>query len=82
MTKRANGALAALAARLGLRTVATNDVHYHIRERHRLHDVLVAIRHRTTLDASHTLRKPNSEFYLKSAAEMAAPRSPIQRRFA
>ncbi|MFN8534335.1 MAG: error-prone DNA polymerase [Dehalococcoidia bacterium] len=67
-----NATLSALARRLGLQTVATNDVHYHTRERHRLHDVLVAIRNRTTLDASHIQRKPNSEFYLKSAAEMAA----------
>jgi len=51
--------------------VATNDVHYHVRERHRLQDVLVAIKHRTTLDASHRMRRPNSEYYLKSAEEMA-----------
>jgi error-prone DNA polymerase len=67
-----NRALQAIARRLHLQTVATNDVHYHLRTRHRLHDVLVAIRHRTTLDASHTLRKPNAEFYLKAPAEMAA----------
>ena len=47
-------------------------MHYHVRERHRLQDVLVAIRHRTTLDGSHRERRPNSEFYLKSAAEMGA----------
>lgn len=64
--------LAALARSLGLGLVATNNVHYHVRERHRLQDVLVAIRHRTTLDASHHLRRANSEFYLKSPAEMAA----------
>ena len=40
-------------------------------ERHRLQDVLVAIKHRTTLDASHRMRRPNSEFYLKSPAAMA-----------
>src|SRR2546425_8647398 len=33
--------------------------------RSRLHDVLVAIRHRTTLDGSHHVRRPNSEFYLR-----------------
>src|SRR2546430_10201709 len=38
--------------------VATGDVHYHQRARHRLHDVLVAIRHRdrksTRLNSSHS----------------------------
>jgi error-prone DNA polymerase len=55
----------------GVGYVATNNVHYHIRERHRLQDVLVAIKNRTTLDASHTLRRENSEYYLKSPQEMA-----------
>ena len=67
-----NRALVDLAERLGVDCVATNNVHYHLRERHRLQDVLVAIRHRTTLDASHTLRRENSEYYLKSPQEMAS----------
>jgi error-prone DNA polymerase len=67
-----NQALAALAKRLGVGCVATNNVHYHLRERHRLQDVMVAIRHRTTLDASHQLRRENSEYYVKSPDEMAA----------
>jgi error-prone DNA polymerase len=64
-------ALVKLAKRLRLGYVATNNVHYHVRERHRLQDVLVAIGNRTTLDASHTLRRENSEYYLKSPQEMA-----------
>ena len=44
--------LVRIARRLGLGIVATNNVHYHVQERHRLQDVLVAIKHRTTLDAS------------------------------
>lgn len=66
-----NRRLVELARQLGLGVVATNDVWYHVRERHRLHDVLVAIRHQTTLDGSHRLRHANSERYLKSAEEMA-----------
>jgi error-prone DNA polymerase len=66
-----NRALADLAERLGVGVVATGDVHYHARERHRLQDVLVAIKNRTTLDASHRLRRENSEYYLKPPAEMA-----------
>lgn len=64
-------ALVALSETTGIPTVATNNVHYHVRERHRLHDVLVAIRHRRTLDTSHELRRANSEFFLKSPEEMA-----------
>ncbi len=56
----------------GLSVVATGDVHYHRRGGQRLHDTMVAIRHRTTLDASHDLRKPNSEFYLRPPGEAAA----------
>src|SRR5881398_458398 len=58
------------AARLGV--VASGNVHYHVRARHRLHDVLTAIRHRATLDGSHGVRRPNSEFYLRPPAEAAA----------
>ena len=62
--------LVELARAHGLRYVATNDVHYHERERHRLQDVMVAIRNRSTLEASHRVRRENSEYYLKSPAEM------------
>jgi len=63
-------ALADIADVTGLSLVATGDVHYHRRERHRLHDALTAIRQRTTLDGSHDVRKPNSEFYLVPPQEM------------
>lgn len=74
-----NRALADLAEHLGPSTgsgqavglVATGNVHYHMRERHRLQDVLVAIKNRTTLDASHRLRRENSEYHLKPPEEMA-----------
>jgi error-prone DNA polymerase len=65
-------ALADVAEFAKLQVVATGNVHYHRRERYRLHDSLVAIRHRTTLDASHDVRRPNSEFYLRPPAEVAA----------
>src|SRR3989454_6860005 len=51
--------LSDLADATSLGVVATGDVHYHQRARHRLHDVLVAIRHRTTLDGSHHVRRPD-----------------------
>ncbi len=65
-------ALADLADAAGLPVVATRDVHYHRVERHRLQDVLVAIRQRTTLDGSHTARRPNSDFALRPPADVAA----------
>jgi len=62
--------LVALAAHAGLPIVATGNVHYHHPDRHRLQDVLVAIRHRKTLDTSHRERRANAEFYLHSPAQM------------
>jgi error-prone DNA polymerase len=64
--------LIGIAEDLGLRTVATGSVHYHKRELHRLHDVMVAIKHRTTLDGSHRVRNPNSEFYLRPLDEVVS----------
>ncbi|MCC6380861.1 MAG: error-prone DNA polymerase [Dehalococcoidia bacterium] len=63
--------LAGLGAQVGVPLVATNNAHYHVRSRHRLNDVLVAVRHRLTLDSSHEVRRPNSEFFLKRPEELA-----------
>ncbi len=65
-------ALCDIADATGLSVVATGDVHYHRRDRYRLHDVLVAIQHRTTLDASHDVRRPNNEFHLRSPSDVEA----------
>jgi len=62
--------LAGLASYVGLGCVTTNNVHYARPERSRLQEVLVCIKHLTTLDAAAHLLRGNSEFYLKSAAEM------------
>ncbi len=64
------GRLSELAAALNVHTVATNNVHYAERSGHRLHDVLVCIRNRVTLDESSPFRKANSEYYLKGFGEM------------
>ena len=66
-----NRSLIALARRLGVGVTATNNVHYHRRERHRLQDALVAIRHNKTLEETHRERRPNGHFHLKTPAEMA-----------
>jgi len=65
-----NKALARLAGRLGLGVVATGNVHYHRPERHRLQDVLVSIRNRTTLDGAHGARRANRLFHLPEPWEM------------
>ena len=66
-----NRALAELARELGVETVATGDVHYHDRSRHRLQDALVAVKHNTTLEESHRLRRPNREFHLRAPEQQA-----------
>ena len=60
----------ALGQSLGVGCVATNNVHYATRDRHRLQDILVCIRHNVTLEQSGALRRPNSEYTLKSPDQM------------
>lgn len=51
--------------------VAAGDVHYHVRERMVLHDVVSAIRHRTTVSALEgTLLFPNAERHLRKLDEI------------
>jgi len=61
---------AELAARCGALTVATNQVHYHVPERRRLHDVMVAIKNKATLDQVRGLLFPNAEHHLKGGEQM------------
>ena len=66
-----NRALVLVAERVGTGVVGTGNVHYHDRARHRLQDVMVAIRSRKSLDESHQERRPNAEFYLRTPSEQA-----------
>jgi error-prone DNA polymerase len=66
-----NRTLTRIADGLGVPVVATGNVHYHRAERQALQDILTAIRHRTTLEGSHRLRRPNSEFHLVSPDQAA-----------
>jgi error-prone DNA polymerase len=68
-----NRAFAALARRLGVRCVASGDIHAHIRARAELQDAFVALRHRTTLDASEPLRRGNHSHV------MCAPQAMVSR---
>jgi error-prone DNA polymerase len=63
---------AALARRCGAGLVATNQVHYHVPQRRPLHDVLVAIRHRSSLDEARSRLHPNAERHLKDGAALGA----------
>jgi error-prone DNA polymerase len=63
-------ALDDLARRHGLELLATNDVLYHQPARRPLHDVMTAIRHRTTVAAAGHWLEPHAERHLKSPAEM------------
>jgi error-prone DNA polymerase len=65
-----NRRMAAIAKDLQIGIVATNNAHYHVRDRHRLNDALVAIKHNKSLEASHRERRPNDQFFLKSPEEM------------
>jgi error-prone DNA polymerase len=67
---RRNAALRDLAEHLGVRTVATGDVHAHHPRRTLLQDVLVAIRCRTSLEGCEPERRGNRESYLRSPQEM------------
>ena len=62
--------MAQLAERVNLPLVATGNVHYHVRSRHRLQDAMVAIKNRATLENSHRLRRPNSEFFLREPTQV------------
>jgi error-prone DNA polymerase len=65
-----NIALLKLARETGARVVATGNVHYHVRERHRLQDCLVAIKNCKSLEETHRERRPNSEYYLRPVKEL------------
>jgi len=76
--ERRNAALRDLAETLGVRTVATGDPHAHHPRRTALQDVLVAIRHRTSLDGCESERRGNRESVLAAPRDLAE-RFPLDR---
>ena len=62
--------LARLAEKAGLKTVATNDVHYLRHEDAYAHDALLCIQTQSNLADENRMRYGSDEFYLKSAEEM------------
>jgi len=65
-----NRAFVELARRLGLRCVATGDVHAHTRARAELQDAFVALAHHATLDASEPLRRGNHSHVMSAPQAM------------
>jgi len=63
--------LIAVARALELPWVVTNDAHYARARDRAIHDVLACLRHEKPLDEMGTRLRPNGEWYLKSAAQMA-----------
>jgi error-prone DNA polymerase len=76
--ERRNAALRDLAESLGLRTVATGDVHAHHVRRTALQDVVVAVRNRTSLDGCEAERRGNRESVLAAPGELEE-RFPLDR---
>ena len=62
---------ARLAAEVGVPVVATNDVLYHLPERHRLQHALVAAGLSATIDQALPFISPNHHLHLKSPERMA-----------
>ena len=67
---RRNALLRDLAAHAGVETVVTGNVHAHHPRRTALQDVLVAIRHNTSLEASERERRGNRESILRAPADL------------
>jgi DNA polymerase-3 subunit alpha len=67
-----NSGLRELSRSLSIPLVATNDLHYVRKEDASVQDVLLCIQTGKTIKEEHRMRFESQEFYLKSAAEMAA----------
>jgi DNA polymerase III subunit alpha len=70
--RRLNEQLLRLAPEMSLPLVVTNDLHYVRREQSAAHDVLLCVGTASNLDTPGRLKFETDDFFLKSAAEMAA----------
>ena len=60
------------AKQFGLKIVATNDVHYVLKDHASAHDILLCIQTGAKINDENRMRYHGPEFYLKSTEEMAA----------
>jgi len=65
-----NHQLAKLANELGLKTIATNDMHYLNQEDSRAQDVLLCVGTGSVLNDPNRMRFENDQFYMKTEEEM------------
>ncbi|MDR2492310.1 MAG: DNA polymerase III subunit alpha [Coriobacteriales bacterium] len=65
-----NGRLSTLASELGLKTIATNDLHYLRREDATTQDIMLCIGTGARFDDPDRMRFTNDQFYMKSEDEM------------
>ncbi len=69
--RRLNPELVDIARRLGVATIATNDVHYLERDDVEAHDVLCCINTGALLSQEDRFRFPTDQFYFKSSDQMS-----------
>ncbi len=67
-----NPELVELAKKVGVATIATNDVHYLEHDDVEAHDVLCCIATRARVQDENRFKFPTDQFYLKTAEEMLA----------
>lgn len=67
---KVNGEIEKLSKELSIPIIATNDVHYIVKEDAKAHDVLLCVQTGKTVDEENRMRYPSHEFYLKSPEEM------------
>ncbi len=62
--------LARIADEIGVKLIATNDVHYVYKEDAQVQDVLLCVQTNSFVDEQNRMRMDSDEFYLKSEQEM------------
>ncbi len=67
---KVNEELVKMSKELGIPLVATNDVHYIMKEDYKSHDILLCIQTGKTVEEENRMRYPSDQFYLKSPEEM------------
>lgn len=68
--KRTNPDLIKIAKELDIKIIITNDSHYLLREDEKMHDILLCLQTGRLLNETNRMKFPNSEFYLKTRAEL------------
>ena len=70
--KRTNPDLIKIAKELDIKIIITNDAHYLRREDEKMHDILLCLQTGRMLNDTNRMKFPNSEFYMKTRAELEA----------